>query len=79
MMKKRIQFLLILLPKTLILKMIKILLTLDDWMYKKKEKILLRLTSLRAYKRKLLKKISEKKVTRGLFDDYGIVPNEQKN
>ena len=51
-----------------------IILTLNDRMYKRKtRKILLRLTSLRAYKSKLMMKFSQK-VTRRLFDDCGIVP-----
>ena len=53
--------------------MMKLLLTLDDQMDKKKmRKILLRLISLIAYKSKLIKKYY-KKVTGGLFDDYGII------
>ena len=46
------------------------LLTLDDWMYKKKtRRILLRLTSLRAYKSKLMRKILSKKINGELVDD----------
>ena len=37
------------------------------------------LTSLRAYKSKLIKKIFQKKVTGWLFIDCGIAPNEKKN
>ena len=32
------------------------------------------LTSLRTYKSKLMRKISQKKVAGGFFDDYRIVP-----
>ena len=60
-------------PKTM-----KILLNLNDRMNKKKRKILLSLISLRVYKSKLIKKITNK-IIGGLFDDYGIVPDEKKN
>ena len=59
--------------------MMKLLLTLDDQMDKKKtRKILRRLISLRTYKSKLIKKYY-KKVIGGLFDDYGIIPKIKKN
>ena len=58
--------------------MMKKLLTLGNRVYKKKRrKILLWLTSLRHYKNKLMRKI--KKITKWLFDDCGIIPNEKKN
>ena len=58
--------------------MMKMLLTLDEKVNKKKtRKILLWLTSLRACKSKLMRNIF-KKVTGWLFDDCGIVPNEKK-
>ena len=57
----------------------KIHLTLDVRMYNKKTmKTLMRLTSLRVYKIKLMKKIFAKKVTGGLFDDCYIIPNEKR-
>ena len=55
------------------------LLTLDNQMYKEKtRKTLLRLTWLKAYKSKLMKKFYPKKVTRGLLDDNAFVPNEKE-
>ena len=58
--------------------MMKMLLTLNHQMYKKKSrKILLWLTSLRITKANWWEKLS-KKVTRWIFDDYGIVSNENK-
>ena len=56
--------------------MMKMLLNLNDQMYNKKtSRILLWLTSLKACKIKLMKKIFLKKK----LDDCGIVPNEKKN
>ena len=56
---------------------IKMLLTSDDRMHKKKTMmILLKLTSLRITKASWWAKFS-KKVTRWLFDDCSIVPNEK--
>ena len=56
--------------------MMKMLLTLDNQVYKKKtRKILIWLTSLIYYKIKLMRKIFKK--TKWLFDDCGIVPNEK--
>ena len=70
MKKRRSQLILSLLSKKLILKIMKMLLTLDDWMYKKKTiKILSRITSLKAYKSKLMRK----KIFKKLLDDCGIV------
>ena len=58
----------------------KMLLTLNNRLYKKKtRKILLRITLLRAYKCKLMRNFIQKKVTGGLFDDYDILPHEKKN
>ena len=58
--------------------MIKKLLTLGNRVYKKKtRKILLWLTSLRHYKNKLMSKIFQK-ITKLLFDDCSIIPNEKK-
>ena len=62
-----------------ILIMMKMLLTLDDQKYKKKtRKILLWLTSLRAWKASWWGKFF-KKITGWWFYDCGIVPNEKKN
>ena len=59
--------------------MTKMLLTLDDRVYKKKTtKILLWLTSLRVLQKKQTDDgIFSKKVTRWLFDNCCIVPNEK--
>ena len=57
----------------------KILLTLNEHMYKKKmRKIIFWLTWFRASKANWWRK-SPKKVTRRLFDDYSTLPNEKKN
>ena len=67
--KRRSQLILSLLSKTMILKLMKMWLTLDGRMCKKKtRKILLWLTSLRACKSKLMRKISKK-----YLDDYLII------
>ena len=56
----------------------KMLLTLDDHMYKNNtRKTLLRLTSLRAYRSKLMMKFS-KKVAGGFYDYFCIVTIEKK-
>ena len=53
--------------------------TLHSQMYMENtRKSFIRMTSLRTYKSKLMRNFI-KKVTGGLFDDYGIVPNEKKN
>ena len=59
-------------------KMMKLLLTLDDWMYKKMRKILLWLTLLKITKANWWGNFP-KKLAKWLFDNFGIVPNEKKN
>ena len=75
MKKRRSEFILSLLSKTLILEIMTMLLTLDNWMHKKTMKTKQRLTLMIACKDMLMRKFS-KKVTGGLFDNYGIVPKE---
>ena len=71
MKKRRSQLILSLLSKTQIMKM---LMTLDDQLNKKKmRKKLLRLTSLRIFFKISDEENFTKKITEGLFDDQGTI------
>ena len=78
--KRKNQLILSLLSKKLVLKTMKMVLTLDDRIDKKKKtkKILLWITSLRAYKSKLVRNFFQK-ITIWLFENCSIVLNEKKN